>query len=294
MTADPNGLFTFVDTDARLYPMRFYRPIQPVAPPAPAAVADLTADPVSGSQIGLNWVDNSVNETSVTVEYSTSPTGPFQVAAVINVPPETTAYTVSGLSPGTQYYFRVKESNPYGDSPYSAVVSATTAPLGMAPIPAGSFTMGDTLDGEQDAIPITVYISAFYMDTNLVSYSQWQTVYNWATANGYDFDNAGSGKAANHPVQTVNWYDCGEVVQCAVAAGGFNPGVLHGCGFDAGLYEWGCGLLVYRELGGQWLSVADGSGVGEGGAGRIERPTVSVGQHDFRKPGQLLRRHRLL
>ena len=37
------------------------------------------------------------------------------------------------------------------------------------------------------------------------------------------------------------------------------------------------------ELGGQRVSVADGSGVGEGGAGRVERATVSVGQHDHRK-----------
>jgi formylglycine-generating enzyme required for sulfatase activity len=81
-------------------------------------------------------------------------------------------------------------------------------PIGMALIPAGVFTMGDTLDGEGDAIPTIVTVSGFYMDVNLVSYSQWQTVYNWATNNGYNFDYAGSGKAANHPVQTVDWYDC--------------------------------------------------------------------------------------
>src|ERR1035438_8524776 len=49
---------------------------------------------------------------------------------------------------------------------------------GMAFIPAGSFTMGDTLDNgapDNDNIPPTnVYVSAFYMDTNLVSLSQWQ------------------------------------------------------------------------------------------------------------------------
>jgi formylglycine-generating enzyme required for sulfatase activity len=79
----------------------------------------------------------------------------------------------------------------------------------MALIPAGGFTMGDTLDGESDAIPtVTVTVSAFYMDVNLVSYSQWQSVYLWAASHGYAFDDAGSGKAANHPVQTVNWYDC--------------------------------------------------------------------------------------
>ncbi|MGO8927707.1 MAG: formylglycine-generating enzyme family protein [Limisphaerales bacterium] len=79
---------------------------------------------------------------------------------------------------------------------------------GMAFIPAGSFTIGDTLDGETDAIPATVYVSAFYMDTNLVSLSQWQGVYTYATNHGYTFVNAGSDKAANYPVELVDWYDC--------------------------------------------------------------------------------------
>jgi formylglycine-generating enzyme required for sulfatase activity len=78
----------------------------------------------------------------------------------------------------------------------------------MAFIPAGLFTIGDTLEGELDAIPTNVTVSAFYMDVNLVSYSQWQSVYNWATNQGYGFDNAGAGKGTNHPVQSVNWYDC--------------------------------------------------------------------------------------
>ena len=79
---------------------------------------------------------------------------------------------------------------------------------GMALIPAGMFTMGDTLDGESDAIPTNVYVSAFYMDTNLVSYSQWRTVYSYATNHGYSFYGVGLGKAANHPVQYVSSYDC--------------------------------------------------------------------------------------
>jgi sulfatase modifying factor 1 len=82
-----------------------------------------------------------------------------------------------------------------------------SAPAGMVLIPAGAFIMGDSLDGESDAIPTNVYVSAFYMDKNLVSYGQWQSVYAYATNKGYGFDGAGSGKAANHPVQTVDWYD---------------------------------------------------------------------------------------
>jgi formylglycine-generating enzyme required for sulfatase activity len=91
--------------------------------------------------------------------------------------------------------------------------TATTSD-GMALIPAGAFTMGDTLDGEPDAIPTNIIVSAFYMDTNLVSYSQWQAVYSYATSHGYGFDDAGFSKTneanqpePNQPVQTVNWYD---------------------------------------------------------------------------------------
>jgi formylglycine-generating enzyme required for sulfatase activity len=51
-------------------------------------------------------------------------------------------------------------------------------------------------------------ISTFYMDRTEVTKAKWDSVYNWAVANGYSFDNAGSGKAADHPVHTVNWYDC--------------------------------------------------------------------------------------
>jgi formylglycine-generating enzyme required for sulfatase activity len=67
--------------------------------------------------------------------------------------------------------------------------------------------MGDILDGESDAAPTNTTVSGFYMDVNLVSYAQWQAVYNFATNHGYSFVNAGAGKAANHPVQTVDWYD---------------------------------------------------------------------------------------
>lgn len=91
-----------------------------------------------------------------------------------------------------------------------------TTPDGMALVPAGSFTMGNFLfDGNSatndpditDANPTNIYVSEFYMDTNLVSYGQWKTVYNWAATNGYSFDYSGSGKATNNPVQTITWQD---------------------------------------------------------------------------------------
>ena len=80
---------------------------------------------------------------------------------------------------------------------------------GMALIPAGSYTRGDARDSSSDAPTNTVDVGAFYMDTNLVSYALWQVVIQYAANHSfnYTFDNPGSGKLLNHPVQTVNWYD---------------------------------------------------------------------------------------
>jgi formylglycine-generating enzyme required for sulfatase activity len=107
---------------------------------------------------------------------------------------------------GAMYSVQIDGNQP---CQFFRLIQNTATPDGMALIPAGSFTMGDVADTNLygDAAPISVTVSAFYMDTNLVSYSQWQSVYNWATTHGYGFDHAGSGKAPNHPVQTVNWWD---------------------------------------------------------------------------------------
>jgi len=118
-----------------------------------------------------------------------------------------TVQTVTALPGGTNWvdYVRLAVTQAVNTN----LLFDFNPPAGMALIPAGVFTMGDTLDGEHDAVPVTnVTVSAFYMDVNLVSYSQWQTVYFYATNNGYGFNNAGAGKAENHPVQTVDWYDC--------------------------------------------------------------------------------------
>jgi formylglycine-generating enzyme required for sulfatase activity len=121
---------------------------------------------------------------------------------------------------GTNYIFQTVASLPGGTNwvdyvqlPVSSGVNTNRLidyhpPAGMALIPAGSFTMGDSLDGEAYALPLhTVYVSAFYMDRYDVTLSLWQQVYNWAITHGYSFDNAGSGKATDHPVQTISWYD---------------------------------------------------------------------------------------
>jgi formylglycine-generating enzyme required for sulfatase activity len=91
------------------------------------------------------------------------------------------------------------------------VVELASSPQGMVLVPAGPFEMGNCMDpseGFSDELPVhTVFVSAFCMDQYEVTKSLWDEVYAWAITHRYSFDNSGLGKAANHPVQTVNWYD---------------------------------------------------------------------------------------
>jgi len=98
----------------------------------------------------------------------------------------------------------------------------------MVLIPAGSFLMGATINVGHEtiagAVPQhTVTVSAFYMDKTEVTKAKWDEVYTWATSHGYAFDNAGSGKATNHPVHTVNWYDAVKWCNARSERDGFTP-----------------------------------------------------------------------
>jgi formylglycine-generating enzyme required for sulfatase activity len=95
---------------------------------------------------------------------------------------------------------------------FRVTASDSSTPSGMALIPAGSFTMGATTNMGHESysgeVPQhSVYVSAFYMDRFEVTKALWDEVKGWNGGNGYSYDNAGSGKATNHPVHTINWYD---------------------------------------------------------------------------------------
>jgi formylglycine-generating enzyme required for sulfatase activity len=154
----------------------------------------------AGQQSLIYWPTSSA--TNYVLQTTASLSSPTWVTASNAV--TVNAVTVTNSAPSG--YFRLLQS---------------TNPTGIVLIPAGSFKMGNfiafnnfynttaTNDTDiSDANPTNVYVSSFYMDMNLVSYSQWLAVNNYATNHGYGFDNAGAGKATNAPVQTVNWYDC--------------------------------------------------------------------------------------
>ena len=187
--------------------------------------------------------------------------------------------TVSSLPGGTNWvdYVQISVTN----SVNTNQLVAFNPPAGMVLIPAGSFTMGDTLDGnsDYDAYPTNVTVSAFYMDVNLVSYGQWQTVFDWATTNGYGFVDAGSGKAATHPVQTVDWFDAVKWCNARSQQAGLTPAYYTDTNLTQ-VYINGETTDVFVNWTNSGYRLPTGSGVGEGGAGRVGRATVSVGRYD--------------
>ena len=70
-------------------------------------------------------------------------------------------------------------------------------------IPAGT---NSGTDPDFGAYSLTV-AEAFYMGRRELRWDKWQAVRAWAVNNGYDLDDVGAGKAADHPVHSVSWYD---------------------------------------------------------------------------------------
>ncbi len=151
----------------------------------------------SFSQNGLLICSNLSPYSMASVEWASSLAGPWH----------TDWSSLSAVTVGSNETIQVSVPMFYRVRGLVATGPVTNTSDGMSLIPAGSFMIGDTLDGEGDALPTNVYVSAFYMDTNLVSYSQWQRVYNYATNRGYTIRSA-SAIGTNHPVNSVEWLDC--------------------------------------------------------------------------------------
>jgi formylglycine-generating enzyme required for sulfatase activity len=81
---------------------------------------------------------------------------------------------------------------------------------GFSLIPAGAFTMGNSVAEDTDitdAPTREVTLAAFYMGKYEVTKAEWDEVRTWGLSNGYTDLAAGLGKASNHPVHSISWYD---------------------------------------------------------------------------------------
>jgi formylglycine-generating enzyme required for sulfatase activity len=80
-------------------------------------------------------------------------------------------------------------------SPTSLVVAEP-----MVTVQGGTLPQNSALAGQK--------VQAFQIGKLEVTWGEWKTIRDWATANGYpDLANVGEGSADNHPVRNVSWYD---------------------------------------------------------------------------------------
>jgi titin len=94
--------------------------------------SNLTATPISYSQINLTWQDNSGDETGFEIERKT---GSDSYAQIATVGANVVRYSDTDLSAGTTYYYRVRAYNTAGNSDYSNEASATTPEPPPPPAP---------------------------------------------------------------------------------------------------------------------------------------------------------------
>src|SRR4030095_1189803 len=113
---------------------RRYAPVQPqvsngIEISAPTAPGSLTATVLGSTSIRINWADNSNNEDEFKIERSTN--GGTSWALRDSVGTNTTQYTDIGLTPNSQYCYRVHASNCMGNSANSNQACATTTITGI-------------------------------------------------------------------------------------------------------------------------------------------------------------------
>lgn len=100
---------------------------------APNAISDLSATAVSSDEIDLSWTDNSNNEEGFVVRQSIAgAAGEFNTIDTLG--PDATCYQVTGLSPSTTYYFKIRAYNNAGYIASDEVSATTLSEINSLPI----------------------------------------------------------------------------------------------------------------------------------------------------------------
>jgi hypothetical protein len=134
--------------------------LNPAAPPIPGGLSAGTATP---SSISLSWTA-VLSAGSYKVYRSGSAGGTYTEVGTAN----TAAYTDTGLSPETSYYYKVSAVNLWGESGLSASIEGTTRPL--SPITNISYVGSWTLEGDGSRTsPVTSARNTTKMRVNFTS-----------------------------------------------------------------------------------------------------------------------------
>jgi hypothetical protein len=107
----------------------------------PATPSGFSGTAVSSTQISLRWTDNSSNETGFHLMRKAGSGG---IYTTITLGANATTYTDSGLTAGTQYFYKINAFNSSGNSTDSAEISVTTPPQPVSVATSASFVRPDS------------------------------------------------------------------------------------------------------------------------------------------------------
>ncbi|MDH5721677.1 MAG: SUMF1/EgtB/PvdO family nonheme iron enzyme [Spirochaetia bacterium] len=197
----------------------------------PGAPTGLGGSATGAYSINLSWTaatDDTTAQNNIVYEIckATASGGCNSFSVNQTTPPGTTTDIVTGLSPLTTYYFRVRAKDQASNvgapslevsavtdriAGEQIIYTAGTITFNMRYVPPKSFPTGtNDLGG-------TATVSAGYlMAEKEVTYELWYAVKTWADSNSYSFANtgrpgndgtAGTETTSQEPVTTINWRD---------------------------------------------------------------------------------------
>lgn len=173
-------------------------------------VTNLTVSQRSGTRlvdIGYDLFASGGASCSVTLEVSTDGGATWAIPAV-TATGDIGEPVAAGSGKAIVWNAGVDWAGRYSDRVRFRIIAHDVMTPGFSFIPSGSFGMGRTSgDTEVDAPPVTVSLSSFYLAQTETTKAEWDEVRTWALSNGYIDLPAGAGKASNHPVQMVSWWD---------------------------------------------------------------------------------------
>jgi predicted peptidase/lysophospholipase L1-like esterase/chitodextrinase len=129
-----------------------------IAPANPTAVA------TGAGTVQLFWTDNTPDETGFEIFRATNPVGPYSFFKL--VAQGSVSYVDSGISPNTNYYYKLRAVNNTAVSPYTANIFVTTSPDTQPPSAPQNLVVGT-----RTLTSVALSWTASTDDTGVASYS---------------------------------------------------------------------------------------------------------------------------